>query len=118
MKLTTIAQKTTVFLGLVALATPLAIATGCAPKGEIRGEMVAPQGAGKQEAAYDLGYRQGARDVDTHETSDYARHNRSFEAATEKSYATGYTDGFSGVRNRYGAPEARDWMRQDNPDSN
>lgn len=116
MKLATIARKTISLLGLVALAAPLAIAPGCATKdGELRQTLVAPEGATKDEAAYDLGYRQGGRDLNTRQTADYARHKRSYGPTTEQSFATGYSDGFSGAPNRYGAPEARQWMRQDNP---
>ncbi len=115
MKLATITRITRSLLGLVALAAPLAIAPGCAKDGELRGELVAPQGASKDEAAYDLGFRLGGRDRNTDQTSDYARHDRSYGPASEQSFATGYRDGFSGVTNRYGAPEARRWMSQDNP---
>jgi len=117
MKLATIARNTMSLLGLVALAAPLAVAPGCAMHGQVRQKLVAPEGASVDESAYDLGYRKGARDLDTHQTADYARHNRSYGPATEQSFATGYSDGFSGVKNRYGAPEARQWMRQDDPDS-
>jgi hypothetical protein len=116
MKLATIGRNTISLLGLVVLAVPLAIEPGCAKDGELRQKLVAPEGASVDESAYDLGYRQGARDLNTHETADYARHKRSYGPATEQSFATGYSDGFSGVPNRYGAPEARQWMRQDNPD--
>ena len=111
MKLATIARNTITLLGLVALAAPLWVATGCAKERTLQRELVAPQGASKDEGAYDLGYRKGARDLETHATADYARHKRSFGPTTEQSFATGYGDGFSGVPNRYGAPEARSWMR-------
>ena len=67
------------------------------------------------ESAYDLGYRQGGPDLDTHQTADDARHERSYGPATEQSFATGYGDGFSGAPSCYGAPPARQWMRQDSP---
>jgi hypothetical protein len=116
MKLARIPQMTISFLGVVALAAPLAIAAGCAKDGGVRQTLVAPEGASQDEAAYDLGYRKGGRDLNTHQTADYARHKRSYGPATEQSFATGYSDGFSGAPNRYGAPEARRWMLQDNPE--
>jgi len=117
LKIATIARSSISLLGLAVLAALLAIAPACAKNGELRQKLVAPEGASVDESAYDLGYRKGARDLDTHQTADYARHNRSYGPATEQSFATGYSDGFSGVKNRYGAPEARQWMRQDDPDS-
>ena len=116
MKRTMIAPKTISFLALVLFATPLGIAPGCAKDGGLRQTLVAPEGASSEEAAYDLGYRKGSRDVDSNQTSDYARHDRSYGPATEQAFSTGYRDGFSGAPNRYGAPEARRWMRHDDPD--
>ena len=117
MKLATITRNTLALLGLVALAAPLSVATGCAKERTLQRELVAPQGASKDEGAYDLGYRYGARDQNTHATADYERHKRAFGPTTEQSFATGYSDGFSGVPNRYGKPEARTWMRSEPPDS-
>lgn len=116
MKRTTIARKTISLLGLVLLAAPLAIAPGCAKDGGLRQTLVAPEGASAEEAAYDLGYRKGVRDVNSNQTADYARHDRSYGPATEQSFATGYRDGFSGAPNRYGATESRQWMRGDGSD--
>jgi hypothetical protein len=116
MKFATITRTNISLFGLIALAAPLAIAPGCAKDGELRQTLSAPEGASQDEAAYDLGYRKGGRDLNTNQTADYARHGRSYGPATEQSFATGYRDGFSGAVNRYGAPEARQWMRQD--DSN
>ena len=113
MKRATIAQKTISLLGLVALAAPLALEPGCAKNGDLWQTLVAPEGASRDEAAYDLGYRKGGRDLDSERTADYARHHRSYGPATEQSFATGYRDGFSGAPNRYGAPEARRWMNDD-----
>jgi len=115
-KLANIAQKIIFLLGLVLFAAPLGIAPGCAKGGELRQTLGAPEGASSEEAAYDLGYRLGGRDVNSNQTADPARHNRSYGPATEQSFATGYRDGFSGAPNRYGAPEARRWMRQADPD--
>ena len=116
LKIATIARSSISLLGLAVLAALLAIAPACAKNGELRQKLVAPEGASVDESAYDLGYRQGGRDLNTHESADYSRHKRSYGAATEQSFATGYSDGFSGAPNRYGAPEARQWMRQDDPD--
>ena len=116
MKLACIAQRTISLLGLVALTAALGLTPGCAREGKLRQTMSAPEGASPTEAAYDLGYRLGGRDVNSNRTSDYARHDRSYGPATEQSFATGYRDGFSGAPNRYGAPEARRWMRQADPD--
>jgi len=115
-KLASIAPKTISLLALVLLAAPLGIAPGCAKDGELRQTLVAPEGASSEEAAYELGYRKGGGDVTTNRAADYARHHRSYGPATEQSFATGYRDGFSGAPNRYGAPEARRWMRQADPD--
>jgi len=115
-KLASIAQKIIFLLGLVLFAAPLGIAPGCAKDGELRQTLVAPEEASSEEAAYDLGYRKGGGDVTTSRAADYARHHRSYGPATEQSFATGYRDGFSGAPNRYGAPEARQWMRQADPD--
>lgn len=116
MKRKPIVPKTISLLALALLAAPLGIAPGCVNDSKLRQTLGAPEGASSEEAAYDLGYRKGSRDVDSHETADYARHGRSYGPATEQSFATGYRDGFSGAPNRYGAPEARQWMRQDNAD--
>ena len=116
MKLTCIAQKTLSLLGLVALTATLGLTPGCAPEGKLRQTMSAPEGASSTEAAYDLGYRLGGRDRNSNQTSDYARHDRSYGPATEQSFATGYRDGFSGAANRYGATESRQWMRKDGSD--
>ena len=113
MKRMTIAPKLISLLALVLLAAPLAIAPGCAKDGGLGQTLVAPEGASSEEAAYDLGYRKGGRDLDSERTADYARHHRSYGPATEQSFATGYRDGFSGAPNRYGAPEARRWMNDD-----
>jgi hypothetical protein len=115
-KSTTRAQKTISFLALVLLAAPLGIAPGCAKDGELRQTLGAREGASSEEAAYDLGYRLGGRDRNSNQTSDPARHDRSYGPETEQSFATGYRDGFSGAPNRYGALESRQWMRQDSPD--
>ena len=98
------------------VGAPLALAPGCAKDGELRRTQVAPEGASQGESAYDLSYRQGGPDLNTHQTADDARHERSYGPATEQSFATGYGDGFSGAPNRYGAPRARQWMRQHSPD--
>ena len=111
--LASIARMTFSLLGLVALAAPLALAPGCARDGDLRQTLGAPEGASKDEAAYDLGHRLGARDLNSNPTADTARHTRSYGPATEQSFATGYRDGSSGAPNRFGAPEARQWMRQD-----
>ncbi len=116
MRLASIAPKTVSLLALVLLATPLGIAPGCARDGELRQTLVAPEGASSVEAAYDLGYRLGGRDLNSNQTADPARHDRSYGPETEQSFATGYRDGFSDAPNRYGAPEARQWMRQADPD--
>jgi hypothetical protein len=116
LKIATIARSSISLLGLAALAAPLALAPGCAKDGDLRQTLVAPEGASREESAYDLGYRLGGRDLNSNQIADYARHDRSYGPATEQSFATGYRDGFSGAPNRYGAPEARQWMRQADPD--
>jgi hypothetical protein len=115
-KRTTIATKIMILLGVVLLAAPLGIASGCAMDGELRQTLGAREGASPEEAAYDLGYRLGGRDVNSNRTTDHARHDRSYGTETEQSFATGYGDGFSGAPNRYGALESRQWMRQNDPD--
>lgn len=116
MKVACIAQKTISLLGLVLLATTLGLAPGCAGDGGLRQTLSGPEGASSEEAAYDLGYRLGGRDMNSNRTSDYARHGRSYGPETEQSFATGYRDGFSGAPNRHGATESRQWMRQDDPE--
>jgi hypothetical protein len=110
-----LARRSISLLGLAVLAATLGLTPGCATEGKLRQTMSAPEGANSTEAAYDLGYRLGGRDVNSNRTSDYARHDRSYGPETEQSFATGYRDGFSGAPNRYGATESRHWMRQDGP---
>lgn len=113
MKIETIARRSISLLGPALIAATLGLTPGCASDGELRQTLGAPEGASSEEAAYDLGYRLGGRDLDSNQTADPARHDRSYGPAAEQSFATGYRDGFSGAPNRYGAPEARRWMRQD-----
>jgi hypothetical protein len=100
-------------IALVGLALPLAVATGCG-HGKVRETMVAPKGSSESQRAYELGYRMGGRDRDSGIEASYARHRTAYDTASEAQFATGYTDGYSRVENRYGAPEADNWMT--NPD--
>lgn len=96
-------------LVLAGALAPLSIGTGCG-HGKVRETMVAPAGAGEAQRAYELGYRMGGRDRDSGVESSYARHERAYDAASESQFATGYSDGYARVENRYGAPEAGTWM--------
>lgn len=113
MKRKPIVPKTISLLALALLAAPLGLAPGCVNDGKLRQTLGAPEGASSEEAAYDLGYRLGGRDLNSNRTADPARHHRSYGPATEQPFATGYRDGYSGAPNRYGAPEARQWINDD-----
>jgi hypothetical protein len=55
-KLATIARITRSLIGLVAIAASLVITPGGAKDGDLRQTLGAPEGASKDEAAYDLGW--------------------------------------------------------------
>jgi hypothetical protein len=101
--------RTFAVLALAAALAPMAIGTGCG-HGQVRETMVAPKGSDEAQRAYELGYRMGGRDRDSQEVASYARHDHAYDAASEKQFATGYADGYSRAQNRYGAPEASNWM--------
>ena len=102
-------SRTLAVLVLAGAMTPLAIGTGCG-HGKVRETMVAPEGSGESQRAYELGYRKGGRDRDSEIAASYTRHKGAYDAASESQFATGYADGYSRAQNRYGAPEASTWL--------
>lgn len=102
-------SKALAAFALVGVLAPLAAGTGCG-HGKVRETMVAPAGSSEAQRAYELGFRMGGRDRDSDLTPSYARHKGAYDAASESQFSTGYSDGFSRAENRYGSPEANNWM--------
>ena len=102
----------------LALAAPVAVASGCAESREMVQRMGAPVGADVAERAYDRGYGVGRREGKRNGPADYTLHARDYDATTEKDYALGFRDGYSGSPNRYGEADTRDWLygRDSDPD--
>jgi hypothetical protein len=90
---------------------PLAIAPGCAQTREVAQIMTAPVGATDDaERAYDNGHRLGSRDAKREQPADYTRYAERYTPATERSFATGFRDGYAGRPNRMGKATTRDWV--------
>lgn len=90
---------------------PLALASGCAQTREVAEIMTAPAGASDEsERAYDDGYRIGRRDAQREQPADYTRYAERYTPATERSFSTGFRDGYAGRPNRMGKASTRDWV--------
>lgn len=90
---------------------PLALGSGCAQTREVAQIMTAPVGATDDaERAYDNGYRLGRRDAQREQPADPTRYADRYTPATERSFATGFRDGYSGRPNRMGKASTRDWV--------